>query len=112
MPRKSTLLAFSLLLFLTGCTCGPSYLTRTVDDWQNKDYVENPVRAGVISDILPGYFLLKVLAAIPDYLILNPVQFWAVDIWKGKGVGFSHQNPETREDPWFAKELGIQKSGS
>jgi hypothetical protein len=100
-------LALSLTLAATSCTAGPSHLVRTVDDWQNKGYAENPVLTGVISDVLPAYAVLKVFAAIPDYLILNPIQFWTVDLWKGKGSAFQHSNPEATHRPWYYKELKL-----
>lgn len=107
MLRTLRALAFLSVVAMSACTAGPSYLVRTVDDWQNKGYAENPVVTSTISNILPAYPLLKFLAAIPDYLILNPVQFWAVDLWKGEGSGFQHDNPEMNHKPWYYGELGI-----
>lgn len=97
------------LVALSGCTSGPSYLTRTVDDWQNKQYAENPLLTGVISDVIPGYTLAKIIAAVPDILILNPIQFWCVDLWKAEGVAFQHKNPGRNHAPWFQDELGLSK---
>lgn len=102
---KAALLFATLLVALTGCTAGPSYLTRTVDDWQNNMYADNPLVASVVSDVVPGFLILKVLAAIPDYLFLNPTQFWLVDIWRAKGAAHKHDNPQTIREPWFAGEF-------
>jgi hypothetical protein len=109
MKNTIRALAVALTLAATSCTAGPSYLVRTVDDWQNKSYAENPVVTGMVSDVLPAYGLLKLFAAIPDYLILNPIQFWTVDLWKSKGSSFQHKNPEATHQPWYAEELNLSK---
>ena len=102
MGRTSSLLAcIVLLLSLSGCLSGPSYLSRSVDDSQNNSYKDSPAGTAIITDVLPFYPLVKVLAFVPDFLILNPVQFWGFDIWGGQGAAFRHKNPAGAKDPWF-----------
>lgn len=102
---KKTLLALAIAVGCTGCTAGPNYLSRTVDDWQNNGYVENPLMTGIMSDVVPAYGIAKILAFIPDWLIINPIQFWAVDIWRAEGAGFEHENPDTSNRAWVVDEL-------
>ena len=102
MGRTATVLAYvALSLSLSGCMTGPSYLSRSVDDTMNNTYKESPIGAGVLTDVLPVYPLVKLLAWIPDVLILNPVQFWGFDIWREEGAAFRHKNPAGARDPWF-----------
>ena len=91
------------VLFTIGCS-NPSYLMRSVDDWQNLNYEKNPLATGLFSDIVPVYGLIKLFAAIPDVLFINPYQFWVYDAWRGGGVGFMHKNPAGTHDYWFRQE--------
>ena len=88
----------------TGCASGPSYLSRSVDDWQNKNYEKNPLVTGFFTDVLPFYPLVEGLAEIPDKLVLNPIQFWGHDVWTGEGRAFTHKNPEQEQPPWFIED--------
>ncbi len=67
----------------------------------NNTYKETPIGAGILTEVLPVYPLVKALAWIPDVLILNPVQFWGFDIWRAEGAAFRHKNPAGARDPWF-----------
>lgn len=89
------------LVLLTGCVAGPNYLSNSVRDWQNNHYQENPIVCQTMSTIFPVYPLLELLGWIGDFLVLNPSQFWFVDIWSGEGAPFVHDNPETARDAWF-----------
>ena len=88
-------------LFLSGCMTGPSYLSRSVDDAWNNSYKEMPLGTAIISDVIPIYPLVLLLALIPDIAILNPIQFWGFDVWKGKGAAFKHDNPSGAPKPFF-----------
>lgn len=94
-------IALSAVLTLSACMTGPSYLSRSVDDAWNKSYAESPVGTAIISDVIPVYPLIHVLAWIPDVLILNPIQWWGFDIWAGEGAGFRHDQPKTSKKPFF-----------
>jgi len=102
---RKLLLCSLVVMFCAGCACGPNYLSRSVDDWQNKKYEESPALVWALTDVLPAIPLVKGLAAIPDVLVLNPVQFWGSDVWEGRGVGFEHDNPAADKEPWFPKFL-------
>jgi hypothetical protein len=102
MRRTVRIIAFVLCAsVLFGCMTGPSYLSRWVDDEHNKNYQTSPLFTGVITDVVPLYPLAKFLVFIPDVLILNPVQFWGFDIWRGEGAPFRHSNPSGGKEPWF-----------
>lgn len=92
------------LVMSVGCASGPSYLSRSVDDWQNTNYEADPLVTGLLTDVLPFYPIVGLLAAIPDYLVLNPVQFWGWDVWTGEGTAFTHEQPEEEHTPWFMGE--------
>jgi len=92
-----------VLLVAAGCASGPSSLSRSVDDWQNNNYEDSPLTTGLLTDVLPFYPLVKALAYIPDWLVLNPVQFWGDDVWDGEGAAFVHENPGGKKTPWFEK---------
>jgi len=99
--RIATLLLIGTTLCFASCTSGPSYLSRSVDDRMNKSYTESPIGTALLSDVIPVYPIIKVLAWIPDFLILNPIQFWTSDVLDGKGAGFRHKNPSPIKEPWF-----------
>lgn len=101
MKKRLVLLPLLALLVLSGCLTGPSYLSRSVDDMMNNQYKDSPLGTALLADVIPVYPLIKGLAWIPDILILNPVQFWASDIWQGEGAAFVHDNPFGARDPWF-----------
>jgi len=88
-----TLSALFLALVCSGCVTGPSHCGNKVNDFFDGIYKDEPVLAGAMTDVVPVYFLAKVVAFIPDFLVLNPVQFWAFDIWRGEGAPYKHKNP-------------------
>ena len=96
------LLLLALAVMMVGCFSGPNHLTRSVDDWQNKNYEKSPWATTLLTQIVPMYPVVKMLAAIPDVIVLNPGQFWGYDAWDGVGVGFIHDNPEGKKKAWFA----------
>lgn len=99
---KKSLLAVSILL-LAGCNAGPRHLQHSWDDWTNKQYQDQPLLTGVLTDVVPIYPIVGFLAWIPDWLVLNPVQFWGYDVWEGKGAAFTHENPMNTKKAWFEK---------
>jgi len=100
-----TFLSLALLvLTCSGCVTGPSYCGNKVNDFFDGIYKDEPVLAGAITDVVPVYFLAKVVAFIPDFLVLNPVQFWAFDIWRGEGAAFKHKPMADARSPWFVSD--------
>jgi hypothetical protein len=94
-------LAVAVLVSVSGCMSGPSYLRKSATDWHNLNYEASPLTVGLITDVIPFYPLVFFLAWIPDTLILNPIQFWGWDVWRGEGAAFTHENPEKKRNPWF-----------
>ena len=99
--RVLPLLALAALVAMPGCLSGPSYLSRSVDDLQNRHYADSPFGSALLTDVLPVYPVLKFLAAVPDYLLLNPVQFWGFDVWDGEGAAFDHKDPSSAKVPFW-----------
>ena len=101
MKKGALVLGVVALALLVGCSAGPSYLSRTVDDMQNNNYEKDPLVTSLLSDVLPVYPIVKFFAAIPDVLVLNFWQFWRYDVWDKEGTAFVHENPEGKRTPWF-----------
>lgn len=102
---KKSLLAVAVpaALLLAGCSAGPGKLHRSWDDYTNKAYAESPLLTGVLTDIVPIYPIVGWLAWIPDWLVLNPVQFWGTDVWDGNGVAFHHEEVKSDKKAWYDK---------
>ena len=103
MKKSSLLLAVMVAALLAGCTAGPSYLSRTVDDMQNNNYEKDPLITSILSDVIPVYGFGKFVGGIVDYVVLNPIQFWGWDVWDGEGASHMHTNPAGVRDPWFPR---------
>ncbi len=89
MRKIAIALALFVGLTLGACSAGPHQLRRTVDDWDQKMYVENPWLDGVLwfVPVIPfaGFF-----ASIGDFFIGDAYSFWFKDAWDGKGTGYNH----------------------
>lgn len=83
-------------LTFTSCAAGPQQLQRSVDDWDHKMYVQNPLLDGVLW-VVPVFPLLNFGAAIGDFFIGNAYFFWFHDVWDGKGTGFEHAKVEATD---------------
>jgi len=94
--KKLLILPITLLL-ITGCSAGPSKLSRQFDDYRNQKYVDSSWGTAVLSDVIPVYPLVSLGAALVDGLILNPIQFWGTDAWQKNGQAFIHSNPTVPE---------------
>jgi hypothetical protein len=89
MVRRTATLV--LALALGGCF-GPQKLTRHMDDWTNRSYVESPWLLGnaVSAAALRGIF--AVTNAV-DAVFINPWYFWwhdAEPLGRGRGTWFEH----------------------
>ncbi len=89
MKRLLILVPLLLLLSLGACAAGPHQLQRSVDDWDQKLYVENPLLDGVLW-VIPVFPLLNLGAAVGDFVIVDAWYFWSQDVWDGKGTAFKH----------------------
>lgn len=89
MKRLSILAPLVLLLGLAACAAGPHQLKRSVDDWDQKMYVENPLLDGVLW-VVPVFPILTLGASVGDFLIVDAWYFWTQDVWDGKGTAFQH----------------------
>lgn len=90
MPISRRLgLPLASALLLTSCLAGPHQLKRSLDDWDQRTYVNSPWWSAVlwITAVMPvGY----VFAWTGDFLITDPWVFWFDDAWDGAGTGFEH----------------------
>lgn len=86
--RNACFAAIVPVLF-AACAAGPHQLSRTVDDWSNKNYVQSPVMNGVMH-LIPIIPLVSACAAIGDFFITDAIAFWFDDAWDGHGTGFEH----------------------
>ena len=83
------LLAGSMLF--SGCSAGPHRLFRTVDDWDQKVYVESPWLNAVLW-IVPVIPFARFGAMIGDFFITDAYAFWLNDAFGGEGgAGFRHK---------------------
>ena len=90
MRKLAVVLILLLAISITGCLAGPHQLTRTVDDWDHKNYVESPWMNGILNGfaVVP---LAKMIAGFGDMLTGDLYAFWFRDAWSGKGgAGFNH----------------------
>ena len=74
---------------LSSCYAGPHQLSRTVDDWDQKMYVENPLLNGVLW-FIPVFPLCTYGASIADFFVTDAYAFWFKDVWDGKGTAYTH----------------------
>ena len=89
MKTIKTLIFFAAAAVLVSCTAGPKQLQRSVDDWDQEFYVEDPLLNGVLH-VIPVIPLIEVVAIIGDSLIVNPWYFWSEDVWDKQGTNFNH----------------------
>jgi hypothetical protein len=78
---------------LASCFAGPHQLRRSVDDWDQRLYVESPwLDAGLwIVPVIPA---LSLVAGVADFLVVDPYFFWGSDAWDGNGTGFEPARTE------------------
>ena len=81
------LLACTLLL--SSCFAGPHQLRRSLDDWDNRNYVNSPWWAATLwlTGVMPITYTVAVLG---DLFVTDPWAFWLDDAWDGAGTGFEH----------------------
>lgn len=74
---------------LCACAAGPHQLRRSVDDLDQKTYVNSPWWNATLW-LVPVFPVAYVGAFVADCLITDPWAFWFEDAWDGKGTGFEH----------------------
>lgn len=89
MKKIATAFALAVAATLTSCASGPHQLARTVDDLDQKVYINSPWLNAVLH-IIPAFPLAKFGAAIGDFFVTDAYAFWFKDAWDGKGTGFEH----------------------
>ena len=92
----ATALACTAALSLTSCMAGPHQLKRTVDDWDQKMYVNQPWISAALW-VIPVIPLMNFGAGIGDFFVGDAYFFWFKDAWDGKGTGFKHANIEATD---------------
>jgi hypothetical protein len=90
---KQARLVCALLAITTfaACAAGPHQLKRTVDDWDQKMYVDQPCSHGVLW-FVPVFPIAHFLAIVGDFFVTDAYSFWLKDAWDGKGTAFTHFN--------------------
>ena len=89
MKRAVTAFAICAALALSSCSAGPHQLRRSVDDWDQKMYVNSPWMDGILW-FIPVIPIVTFGAQIGDFLITDAYAFWFKDAWDGKGTAFTH----------------------
>jgi len=93
MRKLLTSLAVCVAAFsMTSCFAGPHQLRRTVDDWDQKLYVQNPWLDSVLW-IVPVFPFANYGAYFVDFFV-DGYHFWVHDAWDMKGTGYKHANIE------------------
>lgn len=96
MKKITTLAALLLASLLGSCAAGPQQLSRSVDDWDRELYVNNPRIDGVLY-FIPVIPVMKYVAFLGDFFIVNPYHFWGEDVWDDEGTNFMHMEVESTD---------------
>jgi hypothetical protein len=92
MKTSLCTLALGMTLLLSACASGPHQLARTVDDYDQKSYIENPWLNGVLH-FIPVIPIAMLIGQIGDFFIGDAYAFWFKDAWDMKGTAYTHFNP-------------------
>lgn len=92
----ATVAAIVTAFSLTSCAAGPHQLRRTVDDWDQKMYVNSPWLSGVLW-FIPVFPILTYGAGFVDFFTTDAYAFWFHDAWDGKGTGFERHKVEATD---------------
>ncbi len=93
MRKIAIALGLGLALVLGGCLAGPHQLRRTVDDFDQKLYVDSPIIDGILWFPIPAFYIGYWGASIGDFF-LDGYHFWIEDVWANEGKGFKHIDPQ------------------
>lgn len=89
MRKLATALALGMCLALGSCAAGPHQLRRSVDDWDQKMYVQSPW-VNAVMWVVPVFPIMTTLAWVGDAFTSDFYAFWFKDAWDGKGTAFKH----------------------
>jgi hypothetical protein len=92
MKRAVCSLALGLSIVLASCLAGPHQLRRSLDDFDQKLYIQNPWLDGVLW-FIPVFPIGGFVAMVGDFFIGDLYSFWFKDAWDQKGTAFTHFNP-------------------
>ena len=113
MRKIAIALGLGLALVLGGCLAGPHQLRRSLDDFDQKLYVDSPIIDGILWFPIPAFGIANYVAWIGDFFI-DGYHFWINDVWANEGAGFVHIEPQgnkqvyslTRDDSEFITAKG------
>lgn len=89
LPLRPLAVTAAFALVLSGCLAGPHQLRRSVDDWEQRSYVNSPWW-NVVLWVVPIFPASYAAALVLDTLVTDPYAFWLEDAWDGNGTGFRH----------------------
>jgi len=75
-------------LSFSSCLAGPHQLRRSVDDLDQKMYIDNPWLNAALW-VLP-FPVMYAGASFGDFFVGDAYAFWFHDAWDHKGTGFKH----------------------
>ncbi len=93
MKALQGLVLTSCLFGLSSCAAGPHQLRRSLDDFDQKLYIENPWFDAILW-VVPVMPIAMIGTSIADLFTGDAYSFWAKDAWDGQGTAFRHYQPE------------------
>ncbi len=93
MKKARLVCALLALTTFAACSAGPHQLKRSVDDWDQKMYIDQPWLNGILW-FVPVFPIANFLAFVGDFLVTDAYAFWLKDAWDGKGTAFTHFTPK------------------
>ena len=96
MKKARLVCALLALTTFAACSAGPHQLNRSVDDWDQKMYIDQPWLNGVLW-FVPVFPIAHFLATVGDFLVTDAYAFWLKDAWDGKGTAFTHFSPKATD---------------
>ena len=82
MKKLSTAALLCGVAALSSCAAGPHQAQRSLDDFDQKMYIENPWLNGILWGV--GVFPVATFGAtIADFVVVDAYHFWGKDAWDG-----------------------------
>lgn len=89
MKKHVLALALGATALLPSCLAGPHQLCRTVDDWDQKNYIASPWLNAALW-VIPVFPICHFGAGVADFFVTDAYAFWFKDAWDNNGTGFEH----------------------